>query len=183
MNFLKYSFITFLALILVGSAGYILAASGMQSKPGYAELTLPGWSSTNTVVALNLGPRGLKPTRWMIERVLNASDDELKLSEQLLLSVLQDLHGVQLRIYAVENNRPVFEQAIDDSITSLRQKDWQTVLKVQEDNKRIVVMQFADEGLISGLSVLATTPENAVFINLVGQIDPESIAAIAESLN
>jgi hypothetical protein len=34
--------------------------------------------------------------------------------------------------------------------------------------------------LISGLAVLVNTPENAVFMNLVGQISPESIALIAE---
>ena len=121
--------------------------------------------------------------RWMVNRIIDASDEELELSERLLLSVLQDLQGVQLRVYEVENNRQVFEQAIDDSIATLRQDDWQTLLKVREDDKRVVVMQSGDEGLISGLSVLASTPENAVFINLVGQLDPESIALIADSFN
>lgn len=182
MKFLKYSFITLTALLLIGSAGYLLAASGMQSKPGYAKLTLPSWLSTNTTVALNLGPRGLKPVRWVINRVVEASDEELELSERLILSALQDLQGVQLRIYEVENNRQVFERAIDDSIVSLKQEDWQTLLKVREDDKRIVVMQAGNEDLISGFSVLASTPENAVFINLVGQLNPESIAKIAERL-
>ena len=183
MNFLKYSLITLLTLILIGSAGYLFAASGMQSKPGYANLTLPSWSSTNTTIALNLGPRGLKPVRWAINRVVAASDQELEVSERVLLSVLQDLQGVQLRVYEVENNRQVFEQAIDDSMVSLRQDDWQTLLTAREDNKRIVVMQSGDDGLISGLAVLVSTPEEAVFLNLVGHIDPESIATIADSLN
>ncbi|MFT7528081.1 MAG: hypothetical protein ACI9LY_003241 [Arenicella sp.] len=183
MKFLKYSFISLLTLVLIGGAGYLLAASGMQSKPGYAKLTLPSWLSTNTTVALNLGPRGLKPVRWVINRVLDASNQELELSERILIGVLDDLQGVRLRIYEVENNSQVFEQAIDDSIASLKQKNWQTLLSVQEDDKHIVVMQAEDEGLISGLSVLLSTPENAFFMNLVGQLNPQSIALIAESFD
>jgi hypothetical protein len=182
VNFLKYSFITLVTLLLVGSAGYLLAARGMQSKPGYAELTLPSWLSTNTIVAMNLGPTGLKPVRWMIKRVVDGSHKKLELPERVLLGVLQDLEGVQIRVYEVENNRQVFEQAIDASIVSLKRENWQIVLKVREDEQHIVVMQAGDEGMISGYSVLVSTPENAVFMNLVGQLDPASIALIAESL-
>lgn len=183
MKFLKYSFITLLTLVLVGSAGYLLAASGIQSKPGYVKLDLPSWFSTDTKVALNLGPKGLKPVRWVVKRVLEASDNELELSERILMSVLQDLQGIQLRIYEVENNRQVFEQAIADSVLSLRQQDWQTLLKVQEDDKHVVVMQSGDDGAITGLSVLVSTPENAVFMNLMGDLDPEAIAKIADDVS
>ena len=100
-----------------------------------------------------------------------------------MINVLQDLQGVQLRIYKVENNRQVFEQAIDVSMASLKLKDWQTLLSVQKDEKHIVVMQAENKGLISGLSVLISTPENALFIDLVGQFNPESIALIKEGFD
>jgi hypothetical protein len=169
--------------MLLGGAGYLIASSGMQSKPGYTKLDLPSWSSTNTTVALNLGPNGLKPVRWMIKRLINSSDRQLDLPEQLILTVILDLQGLQLRIYEVEDNRPVFDQAIDDAIATLEQGNWQTLLRVREEQNRIVVMQEGDDDMISGLSVLASTSENAFFINLVGQLTPESIAIIAESIS
>ena len=182
MNFLKYTLITLFTIILIGSAGYLLASSGIESKPGYVKLTMPSWFMTDTKVALNLGPKGLKPLRWMIDKALNSSEGELELEEQLLLSVLQDLQGIQLRVYEVDNNRQLFEQAIDESVQTLKQEDWQTLLKVREHDKHVVVMQSGTEKLISGLSVLASTPENAVFINLIGEINPESIAIIADGI-
>lgn len=169
--------------MLLGSAAYLLAAGGMQSKPGYAKLILPSWLSTNTTLALNLGPRGLKPVKWIVNRAVDASEHELELPGWILINVLQDLQGVQLRIYKVENNRQVFEQAIDVSMASLKLKDWQTLLSVQKDEKHIVVMQAENKGLISGLSVLISTPENALFIDLVGQFNPESIALIKEGFD
>ena len=181
MNFLKYSFITLLSIVLIGSTGYLLASSGIESKPGYAKLTMPSWFLTDTKIAINLGPKCLKPVRWMINRIVH--DHELELSEQLLLSMLQDLQGVQLRVYEVENNRQVFDQAIDESVATLKQKDWQTILRVREDGEHVVIMKSGNDDSISGVSVLASTPENAVFINLMGHIDPESIAIIATSWN
>ncbi|MFT4636615.1 MAG: hypothetical protein ACI9OI_002418 [Chitinophagales bacterium] len=182
MTFLKYSFITLLTIVLIGSVGYLLAAGGMQSKPGFAKLDLPSWLSTKTTLALDLGPRGLKPVQWTAKRVISVSDYELELSARLIMSLLEDLQGVQIRLYEVEGNRPVFDHAIDDSITTLKQGNWQTLFSVRENDKRIVVMQAKDEGAISGLSIFASTPENAVFINLVGQLTPKSIAIIEASL-
>ena len=79
MNFLKYTLITLFTIVLIGSAGYLLASSGIESKPGYVKLTMPSWFMTDTKVSLNLGPKGLKPLRRMIDKALHASDDELEL--------------------------------------------------------------------------------------------------------
>ena len=183
MKILKYSAITLLTIALIGSAGYLFASSGLKSEPGYAKLSLPNWRSTNTIVVLNLGPKGLKPAQWMVRQVINGADEELDRSEQIILSVLQDIQGVQLRVYEVDKNRRVFDQSIDKSIASLKQDNWQTLISVREDDNRIVVMQAGDAELISGLSILASTPENAVFLNLVGHLTPRSIALIAEEID
>jgi hypothetical protein len=169
--------------MLIGTASYLVASTGAQSSPGYAKIDLPSWFSTKTSIALNLGPKGLKPVRWAVERIIRSSDHELELSERLMLTVMVDLQGLQLRLYEVEDNRPVFDKAIDEAIVTLKNGDWQTLLSLREDDKRIVVMHVGDQDLISGVSVLGSTPENAFFINLVGHLNPESMAIILESIN
>jgi hypothetical protein len=169
--------------MLIGMAGYLVASTGAQSKPGYAKIDLPSWFSVKTSVALNLSPKGLKPVRWAIKHLINNSDRELDLSEQLLLTVILDLQGLQLRLYEVEDNRPVFDKAIDEAIVTLKQGDWQTLLSLREDDKRIVIMHVGGETPVSGVSVLSSTPENAFFINLVGHLSPESVAIIVENFN
>jgi len=96
--------------------------------------------------------------------------------------VLNDAQGLQLRIYEVENNQSIFEDAIDESVTALNRENWETIIKVREDDQRVVIMQSLDENLIAGLAVLISTPEDAVFVNLVGPLKPESIAMIAENI-
>jgi predicted methyltransferase len=97
--------------------------------------------------------------------------------------VILDLQGLQLRLYEVEDNRPVFDKSIDQAIVTLKQGDWRTLLSLREDDKRIVIMQAGSDDLISGLSVLGSTPESAFFINLVGHLTSKSMAKIAESLD
>jgi len=124
----------------------------------------------------------LKPLQWTVTRLVRASGHDLELSERLIVSVLQDLQGVQIRLYEVEKNRSVFDQAIDDSVITLKKANWQTLLSARDGDKRIVVMQAGDNELISGMSILVSTPENAAFVNLVGELTPESIEIIAKSL-
>jgi len=167
MKFLKCTLITFFTLFLIVSAGYLLASSSDESKPGYAKLSMPSWFFTDTKLALNLGPIGLKPTRWIAKRIIQEAEGDLDSAELQLLSLLDDIQGLQLRIYEVENNRPVFDEAIDESVSVLQKENWQTLIKIREDENRIVVMKPGnDDGdIISGLSVLISTPDNAVFIN------------------
>ena len=183
MNFLKFLFIGLLVLVLVSAAGCVFASGGIKSKPGYAKLTSPNVLLNDTTLALDFGPRSIKSARWIIERFVNATDNESEVPIQLLLSVLNDIQGLQLRIYEVENNQAVIEQAIDESVARLNADEWQTLVKVREEDQRVVIMQSGTEELITGLAVLVSTPEDAVFINLVGPLKPESIAMIAENIN
>ena len=75
------------------------------------------------------------------------------------------------------------KDAIDETLVTLKRDGWQTLITVREEDKRIIVMQSVDKDTINGFSVLITTPENAVFANLMGQLKPESIALLADSFN
>ena len=182
MKLLKYLFIGLIVLVLVSTAGCVFVSGGIKSKPGYAKLTTPTVFSNDATLALDFGPRSIKSARWMLERFANASDNESEIPIQVLLSVLDDVQGLQLRVYQVDNNESVFEQAIDESVSTLNEDNWQTIVKVNEEDQRVVIMQSGTDELIMGLAVLVSTPEDAVFVNLIGPLKPESIVMIAENI-
>ncbi|MDG1904738.1 MAG: DUF4252 domain-containing protein [Arenicella sp.] len=182
MNFLKYTFVALLTLLFIGVTGLVVASTGIKSQPGYANLTLPSWSARNTIVAVNVGPIGFKPVQWLVQRIVEHSDKDLEVAERVLLGTIHDVQGLQLRIYNVNDDREVYDQAIKDSTERLKRDAWQTVVGVREDDQRIVVMQYEEAGVISGVTVLASTPDNAIFVNLLGEFDPEEIARYAEDV-
>ena len=180
MKVLKVSLIVVVSLLLIGGAGYLYASSGIKSKPGYANLVTPRF---NTLLSVNVGPSGLKPVRWLLEQASENSEHVHEMPKRLLKTVMQDLQGVQLRIYDVGNNRQAFDNAIAESVAALKQKNWQTLMTVRESDEQVVVLQYGDDERIAGLSIMVSTPENAVFVNLIGPFDPTEIAETANHIN
>lgn len=187
MKIFKILFFILLALLLIGAAGYLYASSGVKSKPGYVSFnalpTTDNGELIEAMIAINVGPNGVAPMRWVIEKMADQADRVLQTSERVLLSVLQELQGVQLRIYEIRNNRRYIDRAIANSTAELSQNSWQPLVKVRDGEEYLVVMQFGNEQQITAISVMASTPENAVFLNLIGPFNPAAIAATAKQLH
>lgn len=180
MKALKIILIVVASLVLIGGGGYLYASSGIKSKPGYAKLATP---SATALLSVNVGHGGLGPVRWLIEQATENSDHGRRMPKRLLKTVLQDLQGVQLRVYDVGNNRQAFDNAIVDSVAALKLKSWKTLMTVRDGNEQIVVLQYGDDDKIEGLSIMVSTPENAVFLNLIGPFDPSVIVETANQIN
>ena len=180
MKFIRASFAVLFAIVLIAATGIIVATAGIQSQTGYADMDLPAWYNSDTKIILNIGPIGLKPVRWVIKRGLESSDRPLDTSEQVLLKVLDDVQGMQLRVYGVDRDRARYERSIENSMTALKAQQWHTLVSVREDDDQALVMHYEEDGVITGLAILALTTDNAAFINLVGEFDP---AEIVQSFN
>lgn len=163
------------ALVMIGCGGYLYASSGIKAKPGYVKLQLPNPKFAEPLISVKLGPGGVGPMRWLFKQITSQLDGESDLAQQVISSVLHELHGVQLQVYEVDNNQAVFEQAINRSILDLKKQNWSVLLRVQERDEHVVVMQSASDDLISGFSVLVSNADNAIFLNLIGPFDPALI--------
>ncbi len=179
MKVLKIVLIVIGSLVVIGGAGYLYASSGIKAKPGYADIPATGVDSQNALVALNVGPGGVKPLRWLFKQVAETSDHVEQVPERMLMNALQGLQGVQIRLYDSSGKRQIFDGAISETVAQLKNKNWQTLMTVRDDEEHIVVMQYGDEKTIAGLSIMASTPEKALFLNLIGPFDVDAIAAVA----
>ena len=179
MKALKIFLIIVASLSLVIGAGYLYASSGVKSKLGYAELAVPKDDNISPVLSVNLGPGGVKPARWLLDKIVKNVDHGGQVPEHMLRNVMNEIQAVQLRVYEVENSQSVFDDAISESIHSLKKKNWQTLASVREDDVKIEVMQYTNGEQLVGLSFMASTPENAMFLNLIGPFNPETKAQTA----
>ncbi len=183
MKALKIITIVVASLLLLGGVGYLYASSGVKSNPGYVKLAKPKGESVSTLLSLNIGPGGVRPTRWLFEKIVDGSDSEHEIPKRIFKNVLKELQGIQLRIYEVHGNRQVFDEAIAESAAVLEGKNWEHLVTVREENERIVIMQYGDDAQINGLSIMASTPDTALFLNLIGPFDLNAIAETASQVN
>ena len=182
MKALKIVLVVIGALVLIGGAGYLYASSGIKSKLGYADITPPRVASENALLAVNVGPGGVKPLRWAYEKFAQGSGGQDEVSDRALRSAFSHLQGVQLRVYDASGKRDVFDGAIADTAAALKGRSWETLLTVRDNEEQIMVLQFQDQNKIAGLSIMASTPDKAFFLNLIGPFDIEEIAASVDQL-
>lgn len=167
--------------VVLSLGGCFTTPTALKSEPGYADLSLPGHLQASPTFRLSLGEIGLIPVRWFVSRAVANSDEAGEQANELTQALLQAVKGVQMRVYAVENNGELFDVAINESVATLKQAGWRTLATVKEADERVVIMQAGEDELIVGLSVLVVKPEEAVFVNIVGELKPDDVAMLADS--
>lgn len=98
-------------------------------------------------------------------------------------NVLSGIEGVRVRVYDdIEDPEAVLE-FIDDSSGRLERDGWQRAVYVQDDEGRVRVYIKFDDTRMAGLTVMvAGHSDEAVFINVVGQIDPVTLGKLANTM-
>ena len=82
---------------------------------------------------------GVGPTRWLAEKIMEASDSEHEVPARIAKRLLNQLEGLQLRVYEVSGNRQSFDNAIAESVTLLKQKSWETKLNPKSQTFQLLL--------------------------------------------
>lgn len=107
-------------------------------------------------------------------------------SDPELAAMLNKLEFIKVRIYDF-NQKPADHalESIQDVSSVLRRNSWLSVVSVNEVNQKVRVFTQVTNDIVDGLVLMAvdTLSSEAVFINIVGEINPTDLAKITESLN
>jgi len=177
-----------LSFIILIVGGCMIASLGMKSKPGYADVELPDLSMKKMPISLSIGPYGLKPIHWiaspMIKSTLQDAENSSKTidKEELALTLLDNLDGIRLRVYKSDDDLDSLNEAIKRSQTKLKNSGWETIITVNDEHEKILIMTKTDSSDIVGLSIFTISDGEVVFINLMGRIQPKEMAFVTKSL-
>lgn len=149
------------------------ATVSVESQPGYVDLgTFVPSESGGQFVEVNLHGTLLR----LASRIAGKDDPEVG-------KLLQGLHAVRINVVSLdESNRADLEQRADSIRDSLVSKGWQKVVTVRESKDHVsIYMKSGADDTIEGitLTVLGKDGE-AVFLNVVGNIQPEQLALVAD---
>lgn len=163
-----------LAMIL---AGLLLAASGSAWASPAGAVSFQDISDAYGApkVEVNLG-------REMIGLVSAFS----KGKDPEVAALLSKIEGITVRVYPLNDKPQLALDAIDSMSKKMRADQWLPVVSVREPNQNVQVFSRVTNEIMDGLVVMVVNEgekKEAVFINVVGQIDPSQISKVAESLN
>lgn len=166
-----------LCLLLALLATPALAQDRLERDPGYLDLrTVSGWFDAEPWLEVNIRGALLK----MVAEASRYEDPELT---RLLLK----LKAIEVRGYPLSHRQfDSIEKRTTDLARRLQAQGWDTVARVRERDQRVDVYLRMHEGNIAGMAVMVLEPgsdDGAVFVNIVGEIDPEQIGRIGSKFN
>jgi hypothetical protein len=166
-----------LLLVIVGSFFYTgcgITAGGLHSHAGYADIESPYWWQADNKLNLSLGPLAIGTARWVID-----TDEAPEID-----ALLDDVDGVRVSIYKVEENSELFKDNFGETQANLRADGWQHIVRVNDDESADYSLMFIKSSgdVIDGLVVLSLSDDEAVFVNVIGNIHPDSFEPIMDQV-
>ena len=163
-----------LLYLIITLAGCGITAGSLHNHAGYADLESPYWWQADSEINLSFGPLVIGTARW----VINDSEDPQ------LDALLDDVDGVRISIYKIEDNTQIFLDDFAESQKNLLADGWQNFVRVNdEDSDDYSLMFVKSKGeVIDGLVVLSLSDDEAVFVNIIGNIKPESFDTVMDNV-
>jgi hypothetical protein len=172
--FLKKAFLLLAITASFFFSGCGITASGLHSHAGYADIESPYWWQADNEVNLSLGPLAIGTARWVID-----SDEDPEID-----ALLDDVDGVRISVYKVEDNSDIFEENFAETQANLRAEGWVNVVRVNDENTTDFSLMFIKSNgeVIDGLVVLSLSDDEAVFVNVIGNIHPDSFEPVMDQV-
>lgn len=167
----KTHFLSLIFALLVLPAG-LSSAQRIESLPGYFDFQeLENIVGAETTLEVNF--KGA---------ILRMAAEAARIEDDTLADMLLKLRGIQVRGYTLDRNaRKDLETRIGPLFREMTDGGWDRVVRVREDDE-FVEMLIRDstgervEGLI--VFVIGGGENETVFVNIVGEIDPEDIGRL-----
>lgn len=103
--------------------------------------------------------------------------------------ILSNLEFIKVRVYNLNGKVDKANTTLDRVSKKLRGEQWETLVTVNEneENQKVRIFSKTTNNVIDGIVVMVVSPQKeageAVFINIVGEIDPNKIAKITDNLD
>jgi len=156
------------------ACGLSLAACGITAPtrgPGYAELDLPR-AGLRRDTSISIGPRVL----GFAARHANEGPETR--------AMLEAIEGIRIRVYRVEKDARLswLTEQVSRGAARLQAGAWEPVMRAVDEESvvHMLIRRNAQDDLL-GLALVSVDPEELVFINVMGNLNPDVLRAISDN--
>ena len=165
----------FLATLLLSIAcvSALAQPSSTKGMDGYVEFSDLSSVYGEPKVKINIGENLLH----FVARMNQGQDKDTA-------EMFEKLKAVRVEVYKVDNNTGPAIEVVDKVAKKLQTQDWEPIVIVTDEHDHVRIFVKLKNDVIDGLVLMAVGDhDEAVFINIIGQIDPSKVAKVTKALN
>ncbi len=160
-----------LALLFASTAALAGDDSDLSSKPGYVDFGELAADYGEPRVMVDIGSSLLK--------LVSAMKHEDPVAE----AALRNLESVRVHVYDTAGDIAAAAEHMQDVSKILGDLDWEQIVRVREPQERVDIYVKHGEDEIHGLTVMKVDGEEAVFVNVLGDINPAELSAVMHGVD
>jgi hypothetical protein len=145
----------------------------LKDLPGYIDFGEMSEYYGEPKVMINIGGSILRFVSGM------ASEDDPEAA-----AIMENLKGVRIQVYSTEGSDAT--PALDQASTMkglLQAQNWEPIVQVNEDDEKAYIFIKLNADEMEGLAVMAVDDEEAVFINIIGMLDPNQLSQVMDNFD
>lgn len=145
----------------------------LRDEPGYVDFGELNSAYGEPRVEINIGSALLSFVGAL------AGDDDPEVA-----AVFDKLRAIRVNVYKVDGDASAAIDHINDVARTLEARDWVPIVTVRDEGEHVRILVKMSDGKIDGLTVMAAEDDDeAVFINVIGEIDPEDLSKVTDALD
>ena len=115
--------------------------------------------------------------------ILNFIGAMAKKDDPEAAEVFSKLKGIRVSTYNTEGNAGAAMDQLNSVKNALRSANWEPVVQVNDGDEQVqIFLKIAGEA-IDGLVLMAVDDEEAVFINVIGSLDPHELSQVMDNFD
>lgn len=115
--------------------------------------------------------------------ILNFVGAMAKKDDPEAAAVFSKLKGVRVSTYNTEGDAGAALDQLNSVKSKLQSSNWEPVVQVNDGDEQVQIFLKVAGEVIDGLVLMAVDEEEAVFINVIGSLDPNELAQVMDNFD
>ena len=92
--------------------------------------------------------------------------------------LISKLKGIRVQMYSMDDNADAAKSQFSETKSTLKSTGWEPVVQINEDDEQVLVYMKMVKGNMEGMTVMVVDNEEAVFVNIIGQLNPAELGKV-----
>ena len=97
--------------------------------------------------------------------------------------MMSKLKGVRVQMFNIDDNADVAKSQFKEVRGKLNSSGWEPIVQVNEEDEQVLIYMKMEGQNMEGMTVMVVDDEEAVFVNIIGQLNPAELGKVMEVLD